>query len=379
MNAKYGYLGPKGTHCEEALYIYLGSKDTGAVPYSGVEQVIAAVRAGEISHGLVPLENSIEGTINLSLDLIAHDQELKIAGEVILPIKHNLLSKPGIRKAQINLVVSHPQALAQCRKYLNRHHPGVPFCEVNSTAEAAQIIAGGNNYMAAIGNERAAEIYGLEIVEHDIQDCKDNRTRFVVVSKEESPVTGPAKTSLVISITDRPGGLYQILKEFALANINLTKIESRPAKRNLGDYLFFIDLAGHREDPAVKKCLEAIEDMAASFRILGSYPIWGKVGETERNDAGDQVKMSVHEIRQDIDIIDYQIVELLAKRTQLVSVIGTLKNGIDSIRDRDREQEILNRVRNNALKKGVSPELAENIYQILFGHFVELQKKLKTD
>ncbi len=378
MNETYGYLGPKATHCEEALYLYLGTETANATAYPSIPQVLTAVSEDRVSHGIVPLENSIEGTVNLTLDLIVSDPQLNIVGEVILPIKHNLLVRSGVSKEEIKLIISHPQALAQCRKYLNSHFPGVPLREVDSTAEAARIVSSGKEPVAAIGNEKAAANYGLEIQEYDIQDCRENQTRFVVISKKETPATKPAKTTLVISITDRPGGLYQILKEFALANINLTKIESRPAKRNLGDYLFFIDLVGHREDPAVKKCLESIEDMAALFRVLGSYPIWGKTGQTENHLAGEGTNLSVEELRQDIDIIDYQIVELLAKRTQLVTLIGTLKNGRDAVRDTRREQEILKRVKKNALKKGVSPELMEKIYGILFDHFVKLQEKQQT-
>lgn len=378
MIEKYGYLGPKGTYSEEALFIYLESGKTNSktVPYPSIEQVLSAIGKGEISHGIVPLENSSEGTVNLALDFIANDRRLNIIGEVILPIKHNLLTKPGMREEEIELVVSHPQALAQCRKYLSRHFPGVPVSEVNSTAEAAEIAAKRENNIAAIGNIRAAENYGLQIIKYDIQDCQENRTRFVVVSKEQVPVSGLVKTSLVISITDRPGGLYQILKEFALANINLTKIESRPAKRNLGDYLFFIDLLGHSGEPAVRNCLAAIEDMAASFRVMGTYPVWKDTGEDRTE--GNSETLSLEEIRQDIDIIDYQIVELLAKRTQLVSMIGTLKERRSSIRDREREGEVLKRARENAGRKGVDPELIEKIYKMLFDHFVELQERQQT-
>jgi len=377
MIEKYGYLGPKGTHSEEALNMYLGQIKAETVSYNGIEQVINAVKTGQVSHGLVPLENSIEGSVNLTLDLIAGDEELKIAGEVVLPVRHQLLTRPGSRKEEINLIISHPQALAQCRKHLNRDFPGVPVREVNSTAEAAQMVAGGNGCTAAIGNENAARNYGLAVTGKEIQDCRDNKTRFVVVSKEEAPVIKPAKTSLVISITDRPGGLYQILKEFALANLNLTRIESRPAKRNLGDYLFFIDLIGHHQDPPVKECLEEIRDLAASFRILGSYPVWGATAETDKY-LRQPANLSVPEIRENIDIIDYQIVELLARRTQLVSIIGALKQGPDTVRDKKREGQILERVRKNAVKKGVSPELMEKVYKILFDHFVDLQVKLQN-
>ncbi len=378
MNETYGYLGPKATHCEEALYLYLGTETANATAFPSIPQVLSAVSEGRVARGIVPLENSIEGTVNLTLDLIVSDPELKIVGEVVLPIKHNLLARPGVKREEINLILSHPHALAQCRQYLSRHFPRIPVREVNSTAEAARIIASQQEPFAAIGNEKAAANYRLEILEHDIQDCRENQTRFAIISKQDVPVTGPARTSLVISITDRPGGLYQILKEFALANINLTKIESRPAKRNLGDYLFFIDLDGHREDLSVRKCLESIEDMTAMFRVLGSYPVWGKTGLEETHPVHEERNLSVEELREDIDIIDYQIVELLAKRTQLVSIIGTLKNGRETVRDKRREQEILKRVKKNALKKGVSPKLMGKIYGILFDHFVKLQQQQQS-
>lgn len=376
MNIRYGYLGPRGTHSEEALYTYVGQSLLEAVPYAGIEQVIAAVRSGEVDHGLVPLENSIEGTVNLTIDNLAWDEELKITGEVILPVNQNLIVRPGASKDTIKVVFSHSQALAQCRKYLSLNFPGVEFCEVSSTAEAARMVAAGGCEMAAIGNERAAVNYGLEMLDKNIQDCPENMTRFVRVSKNNIPVTGQAKTSVVISVTDRPGALYQILKEFALANINLTKIESRPAKTVLGDYLFIIDLLGHQDDPLVRNCLETIEDMAASFRVLGSYPVYNddmSGDETRKED------ISLDQIRQDIDIIDYQIVDLLARRTQLVSVVGKLKNGWNSFRDTGRESEILARVKRNAVNKGVNPSLVEDIYHVLFDHFVGLQEQQEVE
>lgn len=374
MGVRYGYLGPQGTYSEEALYTYLGQTAVDAVPYDGIEQVIAAVRREDVTYGLVPLENSIEGTVNLTIDNLAWDAELTITGEVVLPINQNLMVLPGVSKDMIKVVYSHPQALAQCRKYLHQNLPGIQVREVSSTAEAAKIIAAGDREAAAIGNLQAALKYGLKTIDRNIQDCQENRTRFIILSKEQVPVDGQAKTTVVISMTDRPGALYQILKEFALANINLTRIESRPAKTVLGDYLFFIDLLGHRDDPVVKNCLEAIEDMAASFHILGSYPIWKDSAETA--DAfNEKETISLDRIRQDIDIIDYQIVELLAKRTQLVSTVGKLKNDWHSYRDKGREAEILTRVKKNAVKKGVSTSLVEKIYRVLFDHFVDLQEK----
>lgn len=375
MQVKYGYLGPKGTYSEEALELFLKGEAIECVAYPSIDQVIRAVADGEISRGLVPFENSIEGTVNLTIDLLAADTNLKIVGEVILPIKHHLMAKKNVSRENIQLIVSHPQAIAQCRKYISQKYSLVEVKEVNSTAEAALMASQGEGGIAAIGNERAAKNYELGVIDSDIQDCQDNQTRFVIVSKEDGPKPVKAKTSLIISITDRPGGLYQILREFAVANINLTRIESRPAKTNLGDYLFFVDFLGAVQDPAVEKCLDAIQDIAASLRILGSYQVWKEPDSTEGYIEG---KPSLDGIRQDIDIIDNQIVELLAKRTQLVSIVGSLKNKQKAIRDYRREGEVLSRARRNAQKKGVDPELIEKMFQMFFDHFVALQEKQQT-
>lgn len=375
MQAKYGYLGPKGTYSEEALELYLKGGVMECVGYPSIERVISAVAEGELSHGIVPFENSIEGTVNLTIDLLTADANLKIVGEVILPIKHRLMVKTGVLKENIQLIFSHPQAIAQCRKYINQNYPLAEVKEANSTAEAALMVSHGEGRIAAIGNERAAKNYELGVIDCDIQDCQDNQTRFVIISKENGPPPMQAKTSLIVSITDRPGGLYQVLREFALANINLTRIESRPAKKNLGDYLFFVDFLGDSQDTVVEKCLDAIQDIAASLRILGSYQVWRGTDNAERYN---KENPSLEGIRQDIDIIDYQIVELLAKRTQLVSAVGSLKNKQSAIRDYCREEEILSRVRRNALKKGVDPELIEKVFQMFFEHFVALQEKQQT-
>lgn len=376
MKTCYGYFGPKGTNSEEALYTFTGTTDIVATPFSSIEKVLDAVRESDITYGLVPIENSIEGTVNLTLDLLAKESELFITGEVILSINHNLLVKQGIKKESICKIISHPQALAQCRAYLKDNFPDVILEEVGSTAEAARLTADSCGDIAAIGNCNAAKYYGLDVLASEIHDCADNTTRFIVISKEAAPVTQMVKTSIVISITDRPGGLYEILKAFAVSNINLTKIESRPAKKNLGDYLFFLDFIGSPHEERVSLCLKSIQDMTASFRILGSYPLWqGNVDDYQISESVNGKKPIINEIRQDIDIIDYQIVELLAKRTQLVSLIGSLKASRFLVRDPGREEQVLARVKNIAENKGVAPELLERIYKYMFEFFVEFQKK----
>lgn len=375
MHRKIGYLGPAGTFTEEALIKYTGSDCSERVACGTINAVFRGVKDGSLDLGLVPFENSTEGSVHLTLDLLAGECDLKISGEIIMPISQHLIARAGASAGRVARVLSHPQALAQCRRYLEKNLPGIEVENMASTVEAIRAVAETQEPWAAIGNARAAEMHGLAVIASDIQDCRENRTRFVVISREDAPVAGESdKTSILFTITDRPGGLYEILKEFALRNINLTRIESRPAKRNLGDYVFFVDLEGHREDPQVRACLEAVRNQAATFRILGSYPAdAATVQEVKREVPG----LSLEQLRQDIDIIDQQIVELLAKRTELVKVIGRLKSGQPEVRDPDREEQVLRRVKASAEKKGVNPELIIKIYHTIFDHFVEVQKKQK--
>lgn len=373
MHRKIGYLGPAGTNTEEALQKYTGFDCSARVACATINAVFKGVADGSLDLGLVPFENSTEGSVHLALDLLAGENDLKICGEIIMPISHHLIARAGITADRVTRVLSHPQALAQCRQYIGRSLPGVETVEMTSTAEAVRAVAESQEAWAAVGNARAAEIHGLKVIASDLQDCRENRTRFVVIGREDvAPAKGANKTSILFTITDRPGGLYEILKEFALRNVNLTRIESRPAKRNLGDYVFFVDLEGHREEPEVRECLEVVQDQAATFKILGSYP--ADTVALEETDPKVRT-ISLEQVRQDIDIIDQQIVELLAKRTELVKVIGRLKSGQPDVRDPGREEQVIRRVKAGAAKKGVSLELIDKIYHTIFDHFVEVQKK----
>lgn len=266
---RIGYLGPAGTFTEEAAHTLSGT----LVGYDSVIEVFDAVKNGEITLGVVPIENSIEGSLVMTLDFLVHDSDLKIKKEIILPISHNLLINPNAELEDIEVVYSHHQALSQCRKYIQRL--GVDTRTTTSTASAAEKILGHNN-MAAIGTSRAADIYNLKIIARDIQDYKNNSTRFVVLGLEDHQPTGKDKTSLVFSLRDdKPGGLYEILGEFAKANINLTKVESRPSKEKLGRYLFFIDCEGHRKDSHLGNVLNIIKLKVEYIKILGSYPLAG--------------------------------------------------------------------------------------------------------
>ncbi|MBP2046365.1 prephenate dehydratase [Methanobacterium aggregans] len=223
--------------------------------------------------GVVPIENSIEGPVCVTLDLLVHEYDLKIRNEITIPISHNLLLNPEAEIEDINVIYSHIQALSQCRKFTESL--GVDVHTAPSTSAAAKLVVGEKN-AGAIGTEKAAEIYGLKIAARNIQDYPNNVTRFVVVALEDSPRTGNDKTSLVFSmLEDKPGGLHHVLGEFARRNINLTKIESRPSKEKLGSYLFFVDFEGHRSDPEIENVLNIIRSNVGYIKILGSYPAQG--------------------------------------------------------------------------------------------------------
>lgn len=270
--SKIGFLGPSGSYAEEAASKIHGE----LIAFGSIMEVMDAVDRDIIDIGVVPIENSIEGPVGVTLDLLANDYDLKIRNEIILPIRHNLLLNEGSSLEDIELVYSHMQALAQCRKFIEKM--GAKPVATPSTSQAAEMVKGKKN-AAAIGTPKAAEIYGLKIAAENIQDFENNSTRFVVINKKDHAPTGHDKTSIVFSLVeDRAGGLYDVLGEFAKRNINLTKIESRPSKKKLGTYIFFIDLEGHRKDDEVKNILDTIKintmkTKISYIKLLGSYPI----------------------------------------------------------------------------------------------------------
>lgn len=224
----------------------------------------------ECSFGVIPIENSIEGPVGITLDSLAHKFDLKIYKEIIIPINQNLIVNPGCTMDDIEDVYSHAQAIAQCQEFI-RENKIQPHYAI-STARAAKDIIGDNS-KAAIGNSKIVELYGLEILQSNIQDVDNNETRFVVVSKKDHEMTGKDKTSIIFSIyEDKPGGLYKILGIFEKNNINLTKIESRPSKKGLGKYLFFVDFNGHKDDELIQDILEEVDEHTYFLKILGSYP-----------------------------------------------------------------------------------------------------------
>lgn len=271
---KFGYLGPPGTFTEEALLrIRPGAE---IVAFATVPEVFTAAERGDVAGGMVPIENSIEGSVNVTLDSLAFEpHDLWIEQEAVVPVRHALLVRPGVTLGTVRAVISHPHATAQCRGFLSRALTGVELRAANSTAEAAQIVAerGPLEPWAAIGAPIAAEIYGLQILEPNIEDRVENVSRFVLVGRERPGRSGSDKTSVVCFIEkDRPGALLAILHEFSDRSINLTKLESRPTKARLGEYCFFLDMEGHIEDDPVRYAIDSLRTKILEVKVLGSYP-----------------------------------------------------------------------------------------------------------
>lgn len=271
-NLKVGILGPRGTFAELAARVHFGDKAE-MVAYPSITDVAEAVERGEAEVGVVPVESLREGSVGETLDVLAW-KDVKIKAEIVLPISQSLLVVPHTKLEQITQVLSHPQALAQCREFIKKNLNRAELIEMPSTAKAAEQVSKLRQpHMAAIGPKSLAEIYGLEVLCENIQTGDINITRFLCLAKEDGMRTGYDKTSIVFyTAEDRPGILYEILGEFAIRNINLTKIESRPSKKALGDYLFFIDFQGHREDREIGEALKALQSKVAMLKLLGSYP-----------------------------------------------------------------------------------------------------------
>lgn len=266
-----GYLGPLGTHSQDVCATFYPQAEWNFVDYSTIDACIRATANGMITECIVPIENSLEGSVNITLDTLAHDVNLLITKEIVWPIRHHLLTKTD--GTDIKVILSHPQALAQCRHYLAKQYPLAQIRTVDSTAEAARMVASGTDGHAAIANINASKNYGLRVVASDIQDHPHNCTRFVILSQQPaSHVDGNWKTSIVCRIRgDKPGSLFHLLQELAHNHINLVRIESRPARTELGEYIFFMDMEGSVEDPNVRVTLALLKNKSLWFKNLGSY------------------------------------------------------------------------------------------------------------
>lgn len=270
---RVGYLGPKGTFSHEALEKYIGKEVYVSVDYTSIPEIFIAFAQNMLDEAVVPIENSIEGAVNATMDMILQESGLMIKAEIVIPVRACLLAKKGVDISDIRSVLSHPQPLGQCRRFLSENMPHVLTKAVSSTTAAAEEVAAGNGDTAAIASKKAAEVYGLEVVKEDIQDYDNNYTRFIVIANSDAARTGNDKTSLAFSTEDTPGSLYRVLDIFNLWDINMTRIESRPAKNKLGRYVFFVDLKGHREDEALRDALTMVKRKTSFLKILGSYPV----------------------------------------------------------------------------------------------------------
>lgn len=272
---KLAYMGPPGTNSEEAARFYVGGSDVALLPFASIAAVVEAVETGMADEGIVPIENSLEGSVSATLDLLIHESSLAILREVVLPIRHYLLAKPGASAVDIKVLFSHPQALGQCRRFVDRCLPKAEIVAALSTAAAVEEMMADQGCSAAIGALRAGEIYGAAILARDIQDQASNVTRFVLLAEHDHPATGDDKTSLCFSLNgNHPGALVAILREFADRGINLAKVESRPSKEALGQYVFLIDLEGHRLDDRITAVLERVREKTDLFKVFGSYPCY---------------------------------------------------------------------------------------------------------
>ncbi|AJD48558.1 chorismate mutase/prephenate dehydratase [Alcanivorax sp. S71-1-4] len=266
---KVAFLGPEGTFTHQAALKHFGHA-VEAVSLGAIDEVFREVESGAVQYGVVPVENSTEGVVNHTLDSFM-DSSLKICGEVDLRIHHHLLLGEHTQENRITRIYSHQQTLAQCRKWLDAHMPTVERVAVSSNAQAARRLKDEWN-AAAIAGEMAAELYGLKIMHHNIEDRPDNTTRFIIIGRQDTPPSGQDKTSILVRMKNRPGALYHVLKPFKEHSVDLTRVESRPSRSGNWSYVFFIDFEGHRDDDRVGRVLAALEQEAMDIRFLGSYP-----------------------------------------------------------------------------------------------------------
>ncbi len=265
---KVAYLGPRATFTHMACMQKFGSSAQ-YIPVNSIKDVFSEVERSRAHFGVVPIENTTEGVVNHTLDMFI-DSNLLIYGEVLQEVSHHLLSKSGV-VGEVKKIYSHPHAIAQCRHWLETNLPHVPVSEVASTARAAEICVDDPS-AGAIASELAAQLYGLKVIRSRIEDNMNNFTRFLVLSQKPPERTGKDKTSLMLSVKDKVGALYDLLRPFASHGLNMTKIESRPSRRKAWEYIFFVDVEGHMEEERVKKAVEEIKGRCLFMKVLGSYP-----------------------------------------------------------------------------------------------------------
>lgn len=267
---KVAYLGPEGTFTQQAALKHFGHSAV-SLPMAAIDEVFREVEAGAVHCGVVPVENSTEGVVNHTLDSFM-DSSMRIGGEVVLRIHHHLLVSSTTRKDKVSRIYSHPQSFAQCRKWLDAHYPYAERVAVASNAEAAKLVKT-EWHSAAIAGDMAAKLYDLEYIAEKIEDRPDNSTRFLIIGNHDVPMSGEDKTSIVVAMRNQPGALHELLEPFHRHNIDLTRLETRPSRTGVWNYVFFIDFKGHRDEPRVAAVLEEVRLRAAELKVLGSYPV----------------------------------------------------------------------------------------------------------
>ncbi len=284
---RVGYFGPEGTFTQEALIDAFRGSQLEPVPFATIYDTVMAVHGGAVQRALVPIENSLEGSVNATLDALAFETEdVAIVGEIVHPIRHCLIARSALELPEIEAVVSHPQATAQCARFIRSRLPQARVLAGSSTADAVRIVAEHDGPWAALGNRLAAERYGCHVLRAGVEDMSGNETRFVWLAPvgtppggpgTTEPVLGPWKTAIVFwgIGSEAPGWLVRCLSEFARRDVNLTRIESRPRKQGLGRYMFFVDLEGRDSEPHIAAALTGLRRHVELLRLLGSFPVAG--------------------------------------------------------------------------------------------------------
>ncbi len=268
---RVAYLGPPGTFGEEAARRF--APKAVLVPFPSHAAVAAAVESGLADVGVVAIENALNGSVAETLDILIHETTLHIQAESVLPIEHNLVAKPGTRAEDVKVIYSHTQALGQCRRFLERSFSKAQVEAALSTSEAVELAMRRDGDCAAISTRRAADLYGAEVLAAGIGDSANNVTRFILLGRGKQPSTGRDRTSIAFTFAeDRPGSLAGVLNAFAAANINCTKIESRPTKATFGEYVFLIDFEGHADDLQMRAVLAEVAPLCSALKVFGSYP-----------------------------------------------------------------------------------------------------------
>ncbi len=288
MSLRVGYFGPEGTFTQEALIAAVGGAGLELVPLPTIYDTVMAVHGGLVERALVPIENSLEGSVNATLDALAMETEdVGIVGEVVHPIRHCLIARRPLELSDIETVVSHPQATAQCARFIRTRLPDARVLAGSSTADAVRMVAEHEGAWAALGNRLAAERYSCQVLRAGVEDIAENETRFVWLAPlgarpgppgDARAPLGPWKTAVVFwgIGSEAPGWLVRCLSEFASRQVNLTRIESRPRKQGLGRYMFFADLEGRASEPRVAESLSGVRQHVEVLRVLGSFPAWSE-------------------------------------------------------------------------------------------------------